>query len=179
MSVWRQLRAVLLLPFTVTVVLPALIVWGSGGVDVDLVPALLGSALIALGLALVVWTVWLFVTVGQGTLAPWDATRTLVVRGPYRHVRNPMITGVASILAGEALAFRSWSIVILLAVFATVNAVYMPLAEEPGLRRRFGDDYDAYQAHVPRWIPRVGAWDGQERDGGSQELPRRRPRGAE
>src|SRR5436309_10607657 len=58
MSVWRQLRAVLLLPFTVTVVLPALILWGRGAVDVDLVPALLGSALIALGLALVVWTVW-------------------------------------------------------------------------------------------------------------------------
>ena len=181
MSVWRQLRAVLLLPFTVTVVLPALILWGGGGVDVDLdlVSALLGSALIALGLALVVWTVWLFVTVGQGTLAPWDATRRLVVRGPYRHVRNPMITGVASILAGEALAFRSWSIVILLAAFAAVNAVYMPLAEEPGLRRRFGDDYDAYRAHVPRWIPRFGPWDGPYGDGGSQELPRRRPRGAE
>jgi protein-S-isoprenylcysteine O-methyltransferase Ste14 len=157
---------------------PALILWGSGDVDLALVPALLGTALIAIGLALVVWTATLFVTVGEGTLAPWDATRKLVVRGPYRHVRNPMITGVASILAGEALAFRSWGVAVLLVVFATANAIYMPLSEEPGLRRRFGDDYDAYREQVPRWIPRLSAWEPTERDGGSQSLPRRRPRGA-
>jgi protein-S-isoprenylcysteine O-methyltransferase Ste14 len=156
---------------------PALVLWGTG-TDLDLVPALLGTALVVLGLGLVVWTVTLFVTVGRGTLAPWDATTNLVVRGPYRHVRNPMITGVASILAGEAVAFRSWSLVIVVAVFATVNAIYMPLFEEPGLRRRFGDDYDAYCRHVPRWLPRLVPWEVGKRSGGSQELPRSRPRGA-
>lgn len=29
--------------------------------------------------------------------------------------------------------------------------------EEPELRRRFGEDYDAYCERVPRWIPRFGA----------------------
>jgi protein-S-isoprenylcysteine O-methyltransferase Ste14 len=155
-----------------------LILWIGGDVELELVPALLGSVLIALGLALVVSTVSLFVTVGEGTLAPWDATRKLVVRGPYRHVRNPMVTGVAAILAGEAVAFRSWALALLLAVFATANAIYMPLSEEPGLRRRFGEDYDAYSEHVPRWIPRVTPWEPSERNGGSQSLPRSRPRGA-
>ena len=158
--------------------MPTLILWRSGGVDVELVPALLGAALIVLGFGLVAWTVTLFVTAGHGTLAPWDATTRLVVRGPYRHVRNPMIAGVALILAGEAVAFRSWGLVILFAVFATVNAIYMPLAEEPGLRRRFGAEYADYSAHVPRWIPRLRAWEPSERDGGSQSLPRSRPRGA-
>jgi protein-S-isoprenylcysteine O-methyltransferase Ste14 len=153
---------------------PALILWGSG-VDLDLVAALLGAGVLALGLGLVIWTVTLFTTVGEGTLAPWDATRTLVVRGPYRHVRNPMITGVVLILAGEAVAFRSWGLVIWLAIFTAANAIYMPLSEEPGLRRRFGDDYDTYSAHVPRWVPRLRPW---QRNGGSQPLPRRRPRGA-
>jgi protein-S-isoprenylcysteine O-methyltransferase Ste14 len=176
-GVWRQLRAILLLPFTVTVVVPLFALWNTE-VDVDLVPALVGGVSIALGLALVTWTVALFRTVGRGTLAPWDATRKLVVRGPYRHVRNPMITGVALILAGEAVTFRSWGIVILLAVFAAANAIYMPLAEEPGLRRRFGDDYDAYREHVPRWLPQLDPWEPAERDGGSQGLPRRRPPGA-
>jgi protein-S-isoprenylcysteine O-methyltransferase Ste14 len=157
---------------------PALILWASGDLDVDLVSALLGAFLIVLGLGLVAWTVTLFVRVGHGTLAPWDATTRLVVRGPYRHVRNPMITGVALILAGEAVVFRSWGLVILLAVFATVNAIYMPLAEEPGLSRRFGVEYDDYREHVPRWIPRVRPWDIAERNGGSQALPRSRPRGA-
>jgi protein-S-isoprenylcysteine O-methyltransferase Ste14 len=141
----------------VTVVVPGLLVWHAGS-EVDLAPALVGAALIACGLALVGWTVKLFITVGQGTLAPWDSTSRLVVRGPYRHVRNPMITGVACILAGEAVLFESWALLILLAAFASVNAMYMPLVEEPGLSRRFGGDYDEYRAHVPRWVPRSGPW---------------------
>jgi protein-S-isoprenylcysteine O-methyltransferase Ste14 len=31
--------------------------------------------------------------------------------------------------------------------------------EEPHLRRRFGADYDEYRRHVPRWIPRIKAWE--------------------
>jgi protein-S-isoprenylcysteine O-methyltransferase Ste14 len=143
-----------LLPGTVAVVIPALIVW-RGGSNIEPVTAVVGALLIALGAALVVWTVTLFDRVGRGTLAPWDPTSQLVVRGPYRYVRNPMITGVATILAGEALFFRSSGIAIELAVFVAVNAIYFPLVEEPGLRRRFGTEYDEYRARVPRWLPRV------------------------
>jgi protein-S-isoprenylcysteine O-methyltransferase Ste14 len=66
-----------------------------------------------------------------------------------------MITGVATILAGEALVFRSWGIAVELAVFVVVNAIYFPLVEEPGLLRRFGGEYEEYRARVPRWLPRV------------------------
>jgi protein-S-isoprenylcysteine O-methyltransferase Ste14 len=143
-----------LLPGTVAIVIPAVIVW-LGGANIEPVTTVIGALLIAIGLALVAWTVRLFVGVGQGTLAPWDPTSTLVVRGPYRYVRNPMITGVATILAGEALLFRSWGIVVELAIFVIVNALYFPLVEEPGLRRRFGAEYEEYRARVPRWLPRV------------------------
>jgi len=143
-----------LLPGTVAVVIPALLVW-LGGANVQPLTAVVGGVLVAAGLTLVVWTVTLFVKVGRGTLAPWDPTSRLVVRGPYRYVRNPMITGVGTILAGQALFFRSWAIAIELAVFALVNAIYFPLVEEPGLRRRFGQEYEEYRARVPRWLPRV------------------------
>jgi protein-S-isoprenylcysteine O-methyltransferase Ste14 len=143
-----------LLPGTVTVVVPALIVW-LGGADIQPVTAVIGGFLIAIGVALVAWTVSLFSKVGRGTLAPWDPTSKLVVRGPYRHVRNPMITGVGTILAGQALFFRSWGIAIELAVFAVVNAIYFPLVEEPGLQRRFGAEYEEYCSRVPRWFPRM------------------------
>ena len=66
-----------------------------------------------------------------------------------------MITGVATILAGEALFFRSWGIAAELAAFMLINAIYFPLVEEPGLRRRFGASYEEYEARVPRWLPRV------------------------
>jgi protein-S-isoprenylcysteine O-methyltransferase Ste14 len=138
----------------VTIVIPALILWSSGA-DISVASAIFGALLVGLGLALVVWTVTLFVSKGHGTLAPWDATTRLVVRGPYRHVRNPMITGVALILGGEAVLFQSWPLAILLAVFVGVNAIYFPLVEEPGLRRRFGAEYDVYRANVPRWVPRL------------------------
>jgi protein-S-isoprenylcysteine O-methyltransferase Ste14 len=143
----------------VTIALPAVIVWRSG-TNIEPVPALLGTLLIAVGFVLVVWTVKLFATVGEGTLAPWDATTNLVVRGPYRHVRNPMISGVACILGGEAALFSSWPLLVLLGTLLAVNTIYFPLVEEPGLRRRFGEEYDLYRANVPRWLPRLRPWDG-------------------
>jgi protein-S-isoprenylcysteine O-methyltransferase Ste14 len=143
-----------LLPGTVAVVIPALIL-SFEGVNVRPATAVLGACAIAAGLGLVAWTIALFVRLGRGTLAPWDPTSRLVVQGPYSYVRNPMITGVGTILAGEAIFFRSWGIAIQLAVFAVVNAIYFPLVEEPGLRRRFGAEYEEYCARVPRWLPRV------------------------
>jgi protein-S-isoprenylcysteine O-methyltransferase Ste14 len=151
---WPEARAVLLLPFTVTVVVPALIIWWQGEVSVWW-GSVGGVVLLAVGLVLVVWTIWLFSSVGEGTLAPWDPTRKLVVRGPYRHVRNPMISGVAFVLAGEATLLGSKALALWFAAVVLVNAIYIPLVEEPGLRRRFGAEYDAYAASVPRWLPRV------------------------
>ena len=122
------------------------------GVDVGWL-AFPGAALIAAGLALWAWTVGLFARVGEGTLAPWDPTQRLVVRGPYRHVRNPMITGVVSILLGEAVLLGSRPLLLWALGFFAVNAVFIPLIEEPGLVRRFGDEYVRYRESVPRWLP--------------------------
>jgi protein-S-isoprenylcysteine O-methyltransferase Ste14 len=158
-SVWRHVSAIGLLPFVVTVVGPGLLLWRSGTGLGGPVLAVAGIVLIALGLALVVWTVALFARIGRGTLAPWDPTSRLVVAGPYRHVRNPMISGVLGIVLGEAGLFASWQLLVWFAAVFAVNAVYLPLVEEPGLRKRFGADYDAYKANVPRWLPRPTPWE--------------------
>lgn len=165
MPVWRHVRAILLLPVVVTLIVPALVVWAAGGVGWGLPVGLaastilLGLTLVGLGVALVVWTVGLFVAEGEGTLAPWDPTSKLVVRGPYRYVRHPMIGGVLAILLGEALLLGSTPLLGWFAAVLAVNAVYLPLVEEPGLVRRFGEDYEAYRADVPRFVPRLSAWD--------------------
>ena len=75
--------------------------------------------------------------------------------GPYRHVRNPMISGVLFILLAEALFFGSLPILAWFTVFLVVNSTYIPLVEEPGLEKRFGEEYIRYKQHVPRWIPRL------------------------
>src|SRR5262249_19244413 len=97
----KHLFAIVLLPGTVAVVIPALIL-SFEGVNIRPATAVLGACAIAAGLGLVAWTIALFVRLGRGTLAPWDPTSRLVVQGPYSYVRNPMITGVGTILAGEA-----------------------------------------------------------------------------
>jgi protein-S-isoprenylcysteine O-methyltransferase Ste14 len=117
-----------------------------------------GTVLFLGGFALFAWCVALFGRVGRGTLAPWDPTRRLVAVGPYRHVRNPMISGVAMMLAGEALLWRSGLLALWACAFVLINHAYFRLSEEPGLERRFGDGYRAYRANVPRWIPRLRPW---------------------
>ena len=70
-----------------------------------------------------------------------------------------MISGVMAILLGETILFGSISLVYWFLAFVLVNAIYMPLFEEPGLEQRFGDDYIRYKQNVPRWIPRLKPWD--------------------
>ena len=154
MRALRHLAAILLLPGTVTVVVPALLLS-----DADLAPwplAVAGAALLAAGVGMIAWTVSLFVRIGRGTLAPWDPTTRLVVRGPYRHVRNPMISGVLAVLLGEAALFGSLAVLAWWAFVFALNAVYFVLVEEPDLRQRFGAEYEEYAARVPRWLPRRG-----------------------
>jgi protein-S-isoprenylcysteine O-methyltransferase Ste14 len=97
---------------------------------------------------------------GEGTPAPWEPTRKLVLHGPYRCVRNPMMIGVMLILLAEALLLQSWGIAIWLAVFLLLNLIYLPQVEEKGLEHRFGEAYREYKANVPRWIPRLHPWIG-------------------
>lgn len=162
---WALIKAIVLLPGTVLVFVPAAILT-LAGIDTRIAAPTLaaivcfwaGLVCAVAGLGLAFWCVALFLRRGQGTPAPWDPPRQLVVAGPYRHVRNPMITGVLLMLAAEALLWRSWALAAWWAVFFLGNVFYFPLVEEPGLAKRFGDDYRDYAAHVPRWIPRRRAW---------------------
>jgi protein-S-isoprenylcysteine O-methyltransferase Ste14 len=167
METWKHLRAILLLPGMLAVVIPGTILlltgldtlglWQSYPATRVVLPVL-GGALICLGLMLMVATIRLFMTVGKGTLAPWNPPQRLVVRGVYRYVRNPMISGACFLLLGEALLAASLPLLGLFVLAVIVNAVYIPLSEEPGLMKRFGEEYEVYRRNVPRWIPRLRPW---------------------
>jgi protein-S-isoprenylcysteine O-methyltransferase Ste14 len=160
---WRHLISVLVAPATMTVFIPALIAALTGvdapdlGTASGLLLTIAGGVVIAFGLGLLVWTVFLFDRVGEGTLAIGSPIK-LVLRGPYRHVRNPMMTGVFCIQLGTAVATASPWLLGWFALFCTIVAIAIPVFEEPHLRRRFGAEYEAYRRHVPRWIPRLTAW---------------------
>lgn len=163
MTLLRHLLSIFALPFMVVVVVPRWLLMSSGSTAAGLRPGsatewtmrISGALVFAAGFALFAWCVSLFARVGRGTLAPWDPTRALVAVGPYRHVRNPMISAVATMLLGEALFWQSWAIARWLLLFVIINHVYFLLLEEPGLERRFGAGYREYKAAVPRWVPRL------------------------
>ena len=163
----RQLVSIAVLPFTVTVVVPTWIGRANGiawAAPKDVAEfALVGCGVIVLGIGLTLfaWSLILFWTRGRGTLAPWDPPRIFVAEGPYRYVRNPMISGVLLVLVAEALILRSWPHLLWAGVFLVLNLVYIPLVEEPMLAARFGPTYAAYKRHVRRFLPRVRPWRGQ------------------
>lgn len=165
MSACKQARAIALLPGSVAIVIPAILLvvddpslaWGLDGIAAVLV-ALAAIALIVCGFLLWLWTVRLFSQIGKGTLAPWDPTGKLVVAGPYRYVRNPMITAVLVVLVGESVLFGSALIFAWAALFFVLNAIHFPLVEEPELESRFGEEYLYYKRNVPRWSLRRKPW---------------------
>jgi len=160
----RQVAAILMLPVTVTVVIPLWITRTAGVAFVaprdagELLLGAVGLIVLVVGLSLFVTTVTLFWTRGRGTLAPWDPPRVFVADGPYRYVRNPMISGVICILAAEALIVRSPSLGEWAALFVVINLIYIPLLEEPMLEARFGESYTAYKRNVRMFIPRLTPW---------------------
>jgi protein-S-isoprenylcysteine O-methyltransferase Ste14 len=169
----KHVRAILLLPFTMTIVIPGLILY-LDGVDprglwqshrpAAIALACVGAAILGAGAWLMAATIRLLAKIGQGTLAPWDPTRRLVVVGVYRRVRNPIMLGVFAVLLGEAMLAASPPLLVWFAAFAALNVVYIPFSEEPGLEKRFGEEYAEYRKNGPRWIPRITPWRGpQER----------------
>lgn len=162
--VLRHLLSVLILPTTIIVFIPVWIArrygvqvqWPDDAIGWAAVVA--GGALLVVGLTLFAASLRMFFSFGRGTLAPWDPPRHLIVRGPYRYVRNPMISGVVLTLFGIALCLRSQPHAVWAATFLAINIVYFPLLEEPMLEDRFGDEYRTYKKNVPRLIPRLRAW---------------------
>jgi protein-S-isoprenylcysteine O-methyltransferase Ste14 len=81
-----------------------------------------------------------------------------VVDGCYRHVRNPMYVAVLVVLLGETLVFADARLLAVAAAAWLAAHLFVVRYEELTLARRFGADYAAYRANVPRWLPRLSAW---------------------
>ena len=126
---FRVVKAILALPVTVCVLIPAILLYLSGWQwgDGSLWRLMVGAICLLAGLTLAIWTIRLFQNKGKGTLAPWDATRHLITSGPYAYVRNPMITGIFLILTGEACLLGSYAIGIWTVLFLVINLIYFPL----------------------------------------------------
>jgi protein-S-isoprenylcysteine O-methyltransferase Ste14 len=113
-----------------------------------------GMLLGACGAALALTCIATFVSLGRGTPAPFDPPRLLVVKGPYRFVRNPMYLGAGLALTGAALFYQSIRLLGYAGAFLVVVHLFVVLYEEPTLRRTFAGAYEAYCGRVGRWWPK-------------------------
>ena len=137
---WRHLISFLVAPVTMTLVIPVSIVnWPHVhmpdlGSPLIVGLTIVGGLLIACGLGLLIWTVLLFDREGKGTLGVGKVMGepvVLVVQGPYRHVRNPMITGVLCILLGEAAVLASGWLLLWFAIFSSASRVSSGFGKNP------------------------------------------------
>lgn len=157
----KELIISLSLPFGVSLIIPFFILilfdqsFISRFLEFNGYQIMFGAIVIVFGLYLVVWCIKLFYNSGKGTLMPVSSleTQKLVIKGPYKFIRNPMILGVIIILFGESILFGSWWLLGFCLLFFILNLFYIPLVEEKGLEERFGQQFLNYKAKVHGWIP--------------------------
>src|SRR3989442_9716376 len=151
---FKNLVFTVLVPGTVAVLIPYRIVSRAAGA-LSFPPGrlLLAAPAFALGAAIYLWCLWDFAVTGRGPRARIDPPRQLVVRGLYRHVRNPMYLGVLLVVAGWAILSWSGRVLAYGVTVALMFHLFVLLVEEPLLRRKFGSAYEAYRGTVRRWWP--------------------------
>jgi protein-S-isoprenylcysteine O-methyltransferase Ste14 len=113
-----------------------------------------------LGFAVAIRCIWDFGWTGHGTPAPFAPPQKLVVVGFYRYVRNPMYVGffVGWLSLWVIFGRANLAALTVLCVAVVGIMLFVRFYEEPTLRKLFGADYELYCCNVPRWIPRIRAW---------------------
>jgi len=119
-----------------------------------------GGVLIILGVPILLDSFARFALEGFGTPAPFYPTERLIATGLYRYVRNPMYLGVLAVIGGQALLLGDTRLIVYGVIVGFACHIFVIVYEEPELRRRYGAQFDAYRAHVPRWLPRLTPYSG-------------------
>ncbi len=110
--------------------------------------------MIAVGLAVTAWSAFHFLKV-KGTPVPFNPPPKVVNTGPYRYVRNPMLTGVFLFLFGIGFIVNSASLVFFFTpLYVLINVWELKKIEEPELIKRLGDEYIEYRKQTPMFIPK-------------------------
>ena len=164
MNVLKTLLFTVLVPGTVAVLLPYWMVSSAPNRALALGSLrYTGLALIAAGALIYLWCAWNFATTGRGTPAPIDPPKELVVKGLYKHVRNPMYVGVLSVVLGQAVWFQSLTLSGYAGLLFLLFSAFVYFYEEPALTRKFGESYRRYCEAVPRWLPDLRSRTNQKR----------------
>jgi protein-S-isoprenylcysteine O-methyltransferase Ste14 len=123
------------------------------GESVQTLLSSLGALSFVVGAALFFSGAYYLLLRGDGTPLPFDPPQRMVVAGPYSYIQHPMMLGLLLMSYAEVLWLHSALMGLYAALLTFLVNIYLVYVEEPGLEKRFGDDYRAYRAAVPRWWP--------------------------
>ena len=119
----------------------------------------IAGALSLFGLLFGVWSIVVQNKVGKGGpleiagLEVSPKTQNLVVTGPYKYSRNPMLFGACAFYYGVAVYLNSLIAVAIVTLFMTFMLIFVKKTEEPRLLEDFGADYEDYRQRVSMFVP--------------------------
>jgi Putative protein-S-isoprenylcysteine methyltransferase len=114
---------------------------------------IIGSPVIIAGFILMVFSILHFLKI-RGTPVPFSPPPKLVTDGPYRHARNPMLTGIFIQLFGLGILYNSLALILIFTpLFILINYWELKRVEEPELEKRLGQEYVDYKKRVPMFFP--------------------------
>ena len=130
-------------------------------VPVDsLIASTVGAIFVLIGAVFMVWSNIDMVKIGRGcptdgfNIALGERTKKLIVQGPYKYTRNPMLFGTFVFYVGLALLFNSYSALIVPIVFISYMVWHVKKFEEPRLYNDFKDEYVEYKKRTPLLFPK-------------------------
>lgn len=112
-----------------------------------------GFLLVAAGLPLLVWSVYLLLIPGKNKAVPYESVEDFTPAGPYKYTRNPFMLGFLLILWGEVIFLECIATLIYALLVTWCVVFWIRCCEEPSLEERYGEEYLSYKRKTPRWFP--------------------------
>jgi len=124
--------------------------------DLDPLPRyILALPLIFFGAVLMIWTTLIFLKT-KGTPVPVNPPPHLVVKGPYKYIRNPMHGGMFLIMIGFGIYYSSiLSVLVFTPLYIYLDIMIFKKIEEPELVNRLGEAYLEYRKNTPMLFPKI------------------------
>ena len=146
----------------ILIIVPLLLLLASYGIEeyllthrLRILQVIFGFLCLAYGFFLLVWSVVSQVKNGKGTPVPIAPTQKLIVDGPYRKRRNPMLLGAIIYCLGLGTILESITIGLIMSCLILIfGTCYSKFIEERELWIRFGQEYEEYKEKTPFLVPR-------------------------
>jgi protein-S-isoprenylcysteine O-methyltransferase Ste14 len=119
----------------------------------------ISGPLFILGVIFMIWSNVALITIGKGgpteafNVAISPKTKKLVIVGPYKYTRNPMVFGAFSIYTAVGIFLNSPFCLAAILLFIFMARYCLKHSEEKRLLKDFGDEYKEYQKHVSMILP--------------------------